>query len=496
MKIHKNIKAVAISMTLAITWLSPLGGVGGGVGYAYDYKDPDAVQAAMALLIHHQSANADTIAKEISARFKKSAAMQTALGRAYYRNNQRETTREYLAKAYKADSTYAPAYILHGDMYAEWAVDSACIFYDKAIRCDSLNPDGYIHYANAMSIKDMDKAKARLEDLRRVLPHYNVDLEIANLYNKRGDDAHAAEAMANVNVDKLTMNQLAKYAQNLYWSNDDQKAIEIAKIGIKRFPQNKGFNRLYFWSATRSGGYQVAKEQGDIWFRATPADSLNSIDLFCMGSTQLGLGETDKAFTTWAGIADKDDYFAPQMRGQITRVVRKLVDERKQQGQWDDAIAMYRKFMDTYPSTDGAYQLYQLSNIYRDKANEENGAEKQATIRKMFQVYEEIESKYPRWENIHYVLFTHARWSYAYFDRDNSQGLARPYYEKLYEVLSGKDEPTDQDKAMIVEACQYLGSDSYFQKHNLADARVWWRRILLFDPDNENAKQALDKITK
>ena len=120
--------------------------------YAQHYKDPDAVQAAMALLIHHQSTNADTIAKELSKRFRKSAAMQTALGRAYYRNNMRETTREYLAKAYKADSTFAPAYILHGDMYAEWAVDSACIFYDKAIRCDSLNPDGYIHYANAMSI--------------------------------------------------------------------------------------------------------------------------------------------------------------------------------------------------------------------------------------------------------------------------------------------------------------------------------------------------------
>lgn len=464
--------------------------------YAQHYKDPDAVQAAMALLIHHQSTNADTIAKELSKRFRKSAAMQTALGRAYYRNNMRETTREYLAKAYKADSTFAPAYILHGDMYAEWAVDSACIFYDKAIRCDSLNPDGYIHYANAMSIKDIDKARARLEDLRRVRPDYNVDIEIANIYNKRGDDAHAAEAMANVNADKLSMNQLAKYAQNLYWSNNDEKAIEIAKKGIKRFPKNKGFNRLYFWSATRSGAYKIAKEQGDIWFRSTPVDSLNSIDLFCMGSTQLGLGQTDKAFETWAGIANKDDYFAPQMRGQITRVVRKLVDERKQQGQWDDAVSIYERFMKTYPSTDGAYQLYQLANIYRDKAGEENGEEKQATIRKMFTIYEEIENKYPRWENISYVLYTHARWSYAYFDRDNSRSLARPYYEKLYEVLSAKDEPTDQEKAMIVEACQYLGSDSYFQHKNLADARVWWRRILLFDPDNENAKQALDKIKK
>ncbi len=492
MNIIRNIKAVVGFFSLAVLFSV----LGANKGYAYDYKDPDAVQAAMALLIHHQSTNADTIAKEISSRFKKSAAMQTALGRAYYRNNMRETTRKYLAKAYKADSTFAPAYILNGDMYAGWAVDSACIFYNKAIACDSLNPDGYIHYASAMSIKDMDKAKARLEDLRRVKPDYPVDIEIANLYNKRGDDVHAAEAMANVDVDRLSMNQLAKYGQNLYWSNNDEKSIDIAKRGIKRFPQNKGFNRLYFWSATRSGAYRIAKEQGDIWFNATPSDSLNSIDLFCMGSTYLGLGNNDKAFDTWAGIAKKDDYFAPQMRGQITRVVRKLVDEKKQQGNWNSAIAMYERFMKTYPSTDGAYQLYQLSNIYRDKANEENGEEKQATIRKMFEIYEEIENKYPRWENISYVLYTHARWTYAYFDRDNSRSLARPYYEKLYEFLSAKDEQTEQEKAMIVEACQYLGSDSYFQHKNLADARVWWRRILLFDPENENAREALDKIKK
>lgn len=86
--------------------------------------------------------------------------------------------------------------------------------------------------------------------------------------------------------------------------------------------------------------------------------------------------------------------------------------------------------------------------------------------------------------------------TYAYFDRDNSRSLARPYYEKLYDFLSSKDEQSEQEKAMIVEACQYLGSDSYFQHKNLADARVWWRRILLFDPENENAREALDKIKK
>ena len=49
---------------------------------------------------------------------------------------------------------------------------------------------------------------------------------------------------------------------------------------------------------------------------------------------------------------------------------------------------------------------------------------------------------------------------------------------------------------MIVEACQYMGSDSYFQKHDVATARIWWQRILNHDPNNQTAKDALAKIKK
>ena len=61
MNIIRNIKAVVGFFSLAVLFSV----LGANKGYAYDYKDPDAVQAAMALLIRHQSTNADTIAKEI-----------------------------------------------------------------------------------------------------------------------------------------------------------------------------------------------------------------------------------------------------------------------------------------------------------------------------------------------------------------------------------------------------------------------------------------------
>lgn len=457
-------------------------------------KDPDAVQAALAILLHRQGANADTIAVEISDRFHKSAAMQTAIGRAYFRNNERETTRRYIAKAIAADPKYAPAYTLNGEMFGEWDVDSACYYFDKAIESDTLYAPAYVRYANVMSRNNMDKAIARLEDLRRVLPTYNVDIEIANLYNKRGDDAGAAAALATVDLNTMTMNQVIKYVQNLYWSNQDDRAIEVAKYGLKKYPDNKGFSRIYCWSATRLGTYEKAKEQGEIWFNATPEDSINSVDLFCLGSAYLGLGNEDKAFELFGKIQTKNDYFASQTRSQITRVVRKLVDDKKLDGKFDEAVALYQRYMAAYPGGDDAFNLYQLADIYSDQVDELNGQQKVDCVNKMLSYYQQIEEKYPKWENINVVFYKHARYSYSFLDRDNTKELAKPYYSKLYENLSAQSELTEQQKKMIVEACNYLATTAYFKHNDATEARSWWRMMLKYEPDNEQALTALSKI--
>lgn len=458
--------------------------------------DADATQAALTLLIQKHSVNADTIAKELSQKFRKDAAMQTAIARAYFRNNQEANTRKYLHRAIGANDKYAPAYILYGELFGEWKPDSASFWFNKAIAAEPQNPDGYLRYARVNAAKNMDLAKAKLEELRRVRPTYDVDAAIAELYNLQGDDKAAAAAFAAADPNNLTMTQLAHYVQNLYWTQQDEKAMQIATIAMERFPGNKGFNRVYSWSAIRLGMYSETLKQAKIWYDNAPKDSINSIDIFCLGSAHLGLGETDKAFSYYSQIADMTDYFAPQMKGQITRMVSNVVDERKGDGNYDKAAEIYSRFIDLYPSDDRALQLYQLAAIYRDAQENMTGEEKQNTIGKMFEIYKEIETKYPDWKNIHFVLYTHARWTYAYFDKENEQSLALPYYNKLYDVLSIEANPNEQQKAMLVEACQYMASDAYFQKDDTATARLWWTRILKYDPDNESAKDALAKIKR
>lgn len=458
-------------------------------------KEADAVQAAMAVVINKYSTQADTIAKELSARFTKDAAIQTALARAYFRNNEREKTRLYLSKAFAIDEQFVPAFILMGDMYGDWDVDSACIWFQKAIDANPTNPDGYLKYANAVARTDIEKAKEKLDQLHEAIPEYNVDVELAMLYNKKGMDAEAAAAMANVDPHAITMNQLVQYVQNCYWSQDDLKCMELCLIGVERFPKNKGFNRLYFWSATRAGMYTEAMQHGKIWFDEAK-DSVNSIDYYSLGSCYLGLSQFDEAFANYAKISNCTDYFVAQMDGQIRQTLNKNIDALKGERRYKDALNLYGLFMEKYPSSDKAYMLYQYASIYRDWQENLEGEEKLSVINQMFKVYEQLENEYPNWENLHYVLYTHARWTYSYFDPENTQCLAEPLYEKLYEYCTTKEEQTDQLKSMEIEACRYLASVAYFTRHDLKTARVWWNRILNIDPEDENALKALKTIKK
>ena len=472
--------------------------IGGSTFRAFAQMDPDAVQPAMAELLRRHSTSADTIAKEISAKFYNSAPMQMALARAYYRNNERQKTRYYLKRAMAADVKFTPAYIMYGEMYGEWNVDSAAYWYDRAIEANPKNPEGYLHYANVMARKDMDKAVAKLEELRKVDPLYAVDVEISALYSKQGDDKAAVSALENVDLNTLTMNQLAQYMQNCYWSTYDDRAMEVGEIAMKRFPGNHGFNRVYAWCAARKGYNREAITNGMIWLKDAPADSVNFIDYLALGTAYIGEGQYAKAFETFDHIKElRNDYFAPQMPGQIAKAVNRNVEALKDKGDFNAAADLYSRYVIAFPSeTNPAYQYYTLAQIYRSQQEELDGEQRKEVIRKMFKVYEIIEEKYPDWENISYVLYTHARWTYSFFDPENAQSLALPYYKRLYDVLSKKDNPTSQDKAMLVEACQYIASDSYFQKNNLAEARVWWKRILTYDPTNQSAKDALSKIKR
>mgnify|MGYP000802141154 CR=1 FL=1 len=68
---------------------------------------------------------------------------------------------------------------------------------------------------------------------------------------------------------------------------------------------------------------------------------------------------------------------------------------------------------------------------------------------------------------------------------------AKPYYEKVAEMLLAKNEP--RYNSALIECYSYLGY-YYLLKSDYPVSKEYWNKILAIDPTNATAKKALDGI--
>ena len=140
--------------------------------------DIDAVKK----IISSKPANLDDQMKAFDKKNKKNAENLTAFGRAFYEVKDTANAEKYADMALKANKSYAPAYILKGDL-AAMAEDggAAAAFYDQAIYFDPKNPEAYRKYASVYRKISPQGAISKLNDLRAQLPDYPVDAIIGHI---------------------------------------------------------------------------------------------------------------------------------------------------------------------------------------------------------------------------------------------------------------------------------------------------------------------------
>lgn len=100
-----------------------------------------------------------------------------------------------------------------------------------------------------------------------------------------------------------------------------------------------------------------------------------------------------------------------------------------------------------------------------------------------------LAAEYPN--ALEYALYMRAKVN-AQQDPDQSQGLARPYYEQLAELLAVKPQPDDSDRERLKECALYLLSYYYLQHGDQERASHYARLLLTVEPDNKTALQLLE----
>lgn len=193
----------------------------------------------------------------------------------------------------------------------------------------------------------------------------------------------------------------------------------------------------------------------------------------------------DKAIIEYGKALDKDD----------TQVDlwREISDAHEMNNNYAEAIAAYRKYYDALAKEKKTPEtLFQLGRLYYGQGTSSDSLAVQPADRKLAlqsadSVFTLVSEQAP---DSYLGEMWRARTNSA-MDPETTDGLAKPYYEKVMDMLLSKNEP--KYNSALIECYSYLGY-YYLLKSDYPTSKEFWNKILAIDPTNATAKKALEGI--
>src|SRR5579859_4787288 len=225
--------------------------------------------------------------------------------------------------------------------------------------------------------------------------------------------------------------------------------------------------RFYAKSLTESGNLAEAERIFKLYMD-TKKDSVKAVDFSNLAELYIKQGKDSLAATAWERSVALDanqpvilqtliDYFFTKKRNyaKAVEICNKAIKIRKKPFS-NDFFTLGRAlyFLHKYPQADSA-----------------------------FAKFVELQPKIT-------LGYTWAARSKSAQDTLLTEGLAKPFYEKVIEIA----EPApDNNKNDLIGAYQYMGSYHMIKQENQI-AKGYWEKVLALKPEDENAKEALKII--
>lgn len=438
----------------------------------------------------------EAIVKEALKPYKKDATALAKIGRAYLDVKDTLNTRKYAQLSVDAEKKLkegktGAGYIVLGDLevYKDNPGDAAA-WYQNAIYFNPKNAEAYKKYAFIYRGRDPKQAVETLEQLRSVDPTYPVDAEAGHIYYMSATKNASYMPLALQSYQKVELNDFTKlepyymteYALVAFASQKNDLSKQIAEFGLKANPRHAGYNRLAMYNSVELKQFDEAIKYCDALINKSDSVELSSNDYKFAALAYSGVKNYEEAL----------GYYQKQLsvtEGEAQSPIYKdLSDTYRQLGDMENALACYEKFLTTNPKT-SANDYAGFANIYRGMAADQTGAEQEASVNKAVSIYQSLIEKFPKAAD-DYANFMSAR-TVSMIDADQKKGLAKPYYEALYNGITAAGVKDNTDKTRLMEACQYLGIYLFKIKSDSAAAKPYFDKIIELDPENELAKQVL-----
>ena len=460
------------------------------LGYSSQAKAQDGTAAdveAVRLLVGSHPDDLDKQMKPFYKKNKKNAEHLAAFARIFCDDGDTIHANTYANHALEV-SKYksAPAYVVLGDL--ETMADrkeNAASLYDQALLVDSMYEPAYFKFADLFRKSDVAKAIAKLEELRSRQPQAAIDAYAARIYYDAKTYDKALESYDKADLTKLDSSDLRNFAMSAFVRGQAEKSLGVAKYGLSTQPRSALLNRLAFYNSVKLKKYDEGLGYGDALFNKSDSATFNYTDYACYGNAFFGTKQYDKAVEQYLKALEQDNL---SNKAERTGIVKQLSDSYEKKSDFANAIKYYKEFLDNteHPS---ANDLEDYAALYVKHGSTLEGEAQTEAFKKAIEAYANLAAQHE--SAIEYATFMQARLNRK-LDPDQTQGLAKPFYEKMAILVGSKGDLDAVDKTRMTESLLYLISYYLFHENDKESAVGYANQLLDIDPDNEIAKEVLE----
>lgn len=432
---------------------------------------------------------AEEASQLIKGKNKKNVDLLVAIGETYLKAGKLTEAEEYAALGKKANGKSALVSVLQGDIAVEQKnAGLASQKYEEAIYFDSRCTEAYLKYADIYKAANAGLAIEKLTQLKELEPDNKaVDKKLAEIYYSKNDFSKAAEYYSHVATDATaTEGDLVKYSFALFLNHDFEKSLEVANLGLQKNPKHAAFNRLAMYNNTDLKRFDEAQKAANLFFNEADKADYSYLDYMYYGHLLDALKKYDEAVVQYEKAIELDST--------KTDLYQNISTVYEQKNDYKKAIDAYKKYITSLDKEKQTVDLqYQLGRLYygagthADSLSTTDAADRKHALVKADSVFAVVAEVNP---DSYVGNFWRAR-SNSALDPETTDGLAKPFYEKVATLLEGKKDA--RYNSVLIECYSYLGY-YYLVTDKLPESKEYWNKILAIDPANATAKKALDGI--
>ena len=436
---------------------------------------------------------ADLIKKANSVKeYKKNPALHVALAKVYASNKQFDKAFEILNAAKAIDKNYINIYLTEGDIFFNQnKPGEAASKFESALSFDASCKTAYFKLARIYYLGKMyPQSLEFIEKSKTVDEHFPPVLKLSgDIYYEQGKYTKAIGAYSEyLQSDEAVLADHSRYAYALFFNKEYKKSIEELNQIMPLEPGNLVFKRLMAYNLYETGEFKTGLDQmKDFFASSNPSEVI--VSDYKYFARLLQKNNQDSLAITHFKKATENSQSPLEFNKEISQSFEKMKN-------YNGAAAYLEKHFKTNKNIVPADLLLWGRNCYFaagaiDSAaiaqNPAKANERAALYLKADSIFGDFSIRYPE----HYMgYFWRARVN-AILDPNTESGLAKPYYEKVAEILE-KTNNAERKKEMI-ESYQYLGY-YYYLKEDKSNSLIYFNKIIAIDPINSVALEAIKGI--